>query len=234
MVKRITGNPDPYAETKQLSNQRALEILPLVNRIVLGESSPYSRFRKACLCSIVGNVIETDIPGHTFKFEDMKGMVQRAEKDLAIDEISKIFEVAEEAKTILYLTDNAGEIAFDTLFVRELKILGPRVIVAVKGKPVLNDATIEDAKYVGMSKVADDVINTGSDTVGLIPDECSREFLDSYQSVDLVVAKGMGHAETLTEINLKSPHALLLRTKCRPVAKFFCVHSGKNVARLLF
>ena len=85
-----------------------------------------------------------------------------------------------------------------------------------------------------MHEVADNIITTGTDAVGLIRDECSSEFLTSYNSADLVVAKGMGHAETLTELDLPSPHALLMRTKCNPVANFFNVSRGKNVAKLMF
>jgi len=234
LIKRITGNNDPYAKTKQTSNQKALEILPLAEKLVSSESSDESRFRKACLCAIVGNVIEFDIPDHVFRFEDMGKLVQRAEKDLALNDISKIFKASRKAKKILYLADNAGEIAFDTLLVHELKRLGVQVTVAVKDKPVINDATIEDARYVGMHHVADAIISTGTDAVGLVPEECSNEFLTIYNHAELVVAKGMGYAETLTEVNLKSPHAMLLRTKCRPVANFFHVDTEKNVAKLMF
>ena len=234
LIKRITGNNDPYAKTKQTSNQKALEILPLAEKLVSSESSDESRFRKACLCAIVGNVIEFDIPDHAFRFEDMGKLVQRAEKDLALNDISEIFNASRKAKKILYLADNAGEIAFDTLLVHELKRLGVQVTVAVKDKPVINDATIEDARYVGMHHVADAIISTGTDAVGLVPEECSNEFLTIYNHAELVVAKGMGYAETLTEVNLKSPHAMLLRTKCRPVANFFHVDTEKNVAKLMF
>jgi hypothetical protein len=233
IIKEITGNPDPYAKTKQISNQRAVEILPLAKNIILKEPSPESQFRRACLCSMVGNIIEFDIPDHTFKFDDLKKLIRGAEEGLAIDEIPEIFNQAKKAKRILYLTDNAGEIALDTLLVQELKKFGANVTVAVKSKPILNDATIEDAEYVGMHNVADNVITTGSDSVGLVLEECSREFLKLYNSADLVVAKGMGHAETLTELNLKTPHALLLRTKCRPVANFFGVDRNKNVAKMM-
>ena len=160
-------------------------------------------------------------------------MIQQAENDLAIDDISKIFDKAKNSKQILYLTDNAGEIALDTLLVKELKNLGAHVTVAVKAGPVLNDALLEDAKAVGMDKVADQVMVTGADSVGLFPDECSKEFLDLYRSVDFVVAKGMGHAETLTGVELPVPHALLLRSKCSTVAKHFGVQTGKNIAKFL-
>lgn len=233
LVRRITGNPDPYAKTKQLNNRRALELLPMVKNLISRESSVGSRFRKACLCSIVGNVMEFDIPSHTFKFGDMGEMIQRAEEDLAIDEIPRIFNAAKRSKRILYLTDNAGEIAFDTVLVHELKNLGAHVVVAVKGGPIINDVTMKDAEYVGMHKVADKVITTGTDAVGLIPEECSHEFLTFYRSANLVVAEGMGYAETLTDLDLTSPHALLLRTKCVPIANLFNVSRDKNVAKLM-
>ncbi len=234
LIKQVTGNPDPYAERKRLSNQRALEVLLLAKNIVSKESSMELRFRKACLCAIVGNVMEFDIPENNFEFTDLKYLIQRAEEDLAIDEIAQIFAGAKKAKNILYLTDNAGEIAFDTLLVEELKKLGGHVTVAVKGGPVLVDATIEDAKHVGMHELADGIITTGTDAVGLIPHECSDEFLSFYKSADFVVAKGMGYAETLTDLELPSAHVLLLRTKCSPVANFFRVSTGKNVAKLMF
>jgi len=233
LIKRVSGNPDPYEKKKWLSNKRALEILPQAKRFVAGGLSLEAKFRRACLCSVVGNIIEFDIPEHEFKFEDIGKLIQQAENDLAIDEVSKIHNAAKQAREILYLTDNAGEIAFDTLLVRELKNLGARVTVVVKGKPIINDATIQDAKAVGMHEVADDLISNGTDTVGLFLQECSKRFLSHYRSVDLVVAKGMGYAETLTEIKLKVPHALLLRTKCQPVANYFGVSKDKNIAKLL-
>lgn len=233
IIKKMTGNPDPYKEKKRVSNQKALEVLPAAKKIVLSQNSEESRFRRACLCAIVGNIIEFYIPNHVVPFSELETLIQNAEKDLAIDEIPKIFETAGRAQEVMYLTDNAGEIVFDTLLVQQLKNLGNHVTVAVKGGPVLNDATIEDAKFVGMDKIADALVTIGTDAVGLPLDECSNEFLNLYNSVDMVVAKGMGYAETLTEISLKCPHALLMRTKCNPVANFFHVKRGKNVAKLM-
>jgi uncharacterized protein with ATP-grasp and redox domains len=233
LIKKVTGNPDPYEKKKRLSNKQALELLPQAKRLVASASSPESKFRRACLCAVVGNIIEFDIPEHEFKFEDLGKLIQQAENDLTVDEIAQMYDIAKRAKNILYLTDNAGEIAFDTLLVRELKNIGTHVSVAVKGKPILNDATVQDAKTVGMHEVADELISNGTDTVGLILSECSKHFLSRYKTVDLVVAKGMGYAETLTEIKLKTPHALLLRTKCQPVANYFGVSKGKNVVKLM-
>ena len=233
IIKNITGNPDPYAERKSLSNKKALEFLPIAESIVNNSSNQKERFRKACLCAIVGNIMEFDIPGHEFDYPKLKELITNAERELVIDEIGKIYDLAREAKEVMYLTDNAGEIVFDTLLVKELKNLGCRVIVAVKGGPVLNDATLADARLVGMDKIADSVVTTGTDAVGLQPNECSSEFLEIYNKADFVIAKGMGYAETLTELELSVPHGLLFRTKCNPVARYFGVERNKNVAIVL-
>jgi len=233
LVKKVTGNPDPYARIKHLSNEKAMETLPFIEDLVKKENSVQSRFRKACICAIVGNVIEFDIPGHNFEYEDIRGLAKVAENELAIDEIPHFFDLAKKRKKVIYLADNAGEIAFDKLLVHELKKLGAHVTVAVKEGPALNDATMKDAKYVEMDKVADNLVTIGADAVGLIPKECSKEFLKIYNSADLVVAKGMAYAETLTEFKLGSPHVLLLRTKCNPVANFFHVGRDKNVAKIM-
>ncbi|MEM3797839.1 MAG: ARMT1-like domain-containing protein, partial [Candidatus Bathyarchaeia archaeon] len=177
--------------------------------------------------------MEFDIPGHNFTFNTLKKSLKDAVKDLVVDDTGKIYELAKNSREVLYLTDNAGEIVFDTLLVEQLKNMGLTVIVAVKGGPVLNDATLEDAETSGMNKIADKVITTGTDAVGLVPKEASTEFLSIYESVDMVFAKGMGYAETLTEYKLKKPHALLFRTKCEPVANFFAVPRNKNVAKLM-
>ena len=233
LIKRITGNNDPYKRSKRISNEKALKLLPYARKLVEEGYMQQDRFKKACLCAIIGNMIEFDIPGHRFTFTGLRKSFREAGKDLVIDDTDRIYELAKKANTVLYLTDNAGEIVFDTLLVEQLKNMGLTVIVAVKGGSIINDATLEDVEASGMSKVADKIITTGTDTVGLTLKEFSAEFLDVYNSVDMVFAKGMGYAETLTEYKLKKPHALLFRTKCNPVANFFSVAREKNVAKLM-
>ncbi|MEM0058059.1 MAG: ARMT1-like domain-containing protein [Candidatus Bathyarchaeia archaeon] len=233
LIKRVTGNDDPYKRSKRLCNENALKLLPYARKLVEEGYTQQDRFKRACLCAMVGNMMEFDIPGHNFTFGMLRKSLREAAKDLVIDDIGRIYEVAEKSREVLYLTDNAGEIVFDTLLVEQLKNMGLKVIVAVKGGPVINDATWEDAEVSGMTKIADKVITTGTDAVGLAPKEVSTEFLSVYKSVDMVFAKGMGYAETLTEYKLEKPHALLFRTKCEPVANFFGVHRNKNVAKLM-
>ena len=233
LIKRITGNNDPYKRGKRISNEKALKVLPYARKLVEEGYAQQDRFKRACLCAIVGNIMEFDIPGHRFTFNGLRKGFRDAGKDLVIDDTGRIYELVKEARTVLYLADNAGEIVFDTLLVEQLRNMGIAVVVSVKGGPVINDATLEDAEVSGMSKIADKTITTGTDAVGLSLDEVSGDFLNVYNTVDIVFAKGMGYAETLTEYKLKKPHALLFRTKCNPVANFFGVAKEKNVARLM-
>ena len=233
VIKRVTGCSDPYKRSKRISNERALKLLPYARKIVEEGYTQQDRFKRAVLCAIVGNIIEFDILGHTVTFSSLRKSFREASKDLVIDDVGEIYELAKKAHTVLYLTDNAGEIVFDTLLVEQLKNMGLTVVVGAKGGPVINDATLEDAEASGMSKLADKIITTGTDAVGLALKEVSAEFLEVYNSVDLVFAKGMGYAETLSEYKLKKPHALLFRTKCNPVANFFGVLREKNVAKLM-
>lgn len=232
-IKRVTGNDDPYRKRKKISNEKALALLAYARKFVEEGYAQQDRFKRACLCAIVGNVMEFDIPGHKFFFSNLRKNLRDAGKELAVDDTNAIYELAKKAHTVLYLADNAGEIVFDTLLVERLKDMGLTVSVAVKGSAVINDATLEDAGVSGMTRVADSVITTGTDAVGFAANEVSSEFLKIYSSVDLVFAKGMGYAETLTENRLKKPHALLFRTKCDPVANYFGVPKERNVAKLM-
>ena len=233
LIRELTGNKDPYHQSKKLSNQKAKELLPYAQNLVDEGYSQQDRFKKACLCAIVGNVMEFDIPGNTFTLKDLRKTITSASKDLAIDDIDKAYELTKKTRKILYLADNAGEIVFDTILVDQLKNMGLHVTYVVKSAPVINDATMEDVKFSGMDKLADEVLTTGADAVGLQIKLVSPEFLKVYDEAKLVFAKGMGYAETLTEYHLKKPHFLMFRTKCTPVANYFCVARHKNIAKLM-
>lgn len=233
LIKKLTGNPDPYAPSKRVSNERAGKLLPIAKEYVESGLNQQERFRKACLCTIVGNIMEFDIPGHTFTFSILRKSLREAAQDIAINDIDKAYELAKKAQNVLFLADNAGEIVFDKLLVEQLKNMGVDVTYVVKGGPVLNDATIEDVEASGIRELADEIATTGADAVGLLKKEVSPEFLKLYENAELIFAKGMGYAETLTELKLSKPHFLLFRTKCTPVANYFCVAKEKNIAKLM-
>jgi hypothetical protein len=233
IIKQLTSNSDPYKRSKKMSNEKAMKLLPYARKLVEKGNNQQERFKKACLCAIVGNIMEFDIPGHRFTFNTLTKSFREAAKDLVVDDADKAYELAKKAQSVLYLADNAGEIVFDTLLVEQLKNMGLTVTYVVKGGPVINDATLEDVDFSGMNKLADNILTTGTDAVGLLLKEASPEFLKVYDAAELVFAKGMGYAETLTEYKLTKPHFLLLRTKCNPVANYFCAPRDKNIAKLM-
>lgn len=233
IIKQLTSCSDPYKMNKKAANEKAVKMLPYAKKIVNSGYTQQERFKKACLCAIVGNIMEFDIPGHKFTLNDLAKTIKGAVKDLVIDDLDKAYELAKKANNVLYLADNAGEIVFDTLLVEQLKNMGLKVTYVVKGAPVINDATLEDVEFSSMDKLADEILTTGTDAVGLQKNEVSEEFLKVYENAELVFAKGMGYAETLTEYKLTKPHLLLFRTKCAPVANFFCVPRDKNIAKLM-
>ena len=233
LIKQLTSNPDPYKRSKIKSNETAVKLLPSAKKFVESGNSQQERFKKACLCAIVGNTMEFDIPGHTFTCASLRKSFREGAKDLFVDNIDEAYELAKKAHSILFLSDNAGEIVFDTLLVEQLKNMGLTVTYVVKGGPVLNDATLEDVDSSGMRQLADNVLTTGADAVGLLKKEVSPEFMKAYEAAELVFAKGMGYAETLTEFKLSKPHFLLFKTKCNPVANYFLAPRERNIAKLM-
>ena len=117
------------------------------------------------------------------------------------------------AQSILYLADNAGEIAFDRLLVEQIPT--ERVTVAVRGHPVINDATLHDAQAVGLDRIVE-VVENGSDAPGTILKDCSADFRRRFAEADLIIAKGQGNFESLYD----APGNLLFlfKVKCSVVA----------------
>ena len=119
----------------------------------------------------------------------------------------------EKARKILYLADNAGEIALDRLLIEQLS--PSKVTLVVRGAPVLNDATLIDAATVGLDEIVE-IIDNGSDAPGTILDDCSPEFLRRYEDADLIIAKGQGNYESLSDENRNI--FFLFKVKCRVIA----------------
>ena len=231
MIRTLTSNPDPYYELKRSVNRTALEMLPEIRVFIDRQSNELQRFRLACKVASIGNLIEYDIPGHDALVDELLKILK--EETFYIDETESFFRLIKRGDRVLYLTDNAGEIAFDKLLVQELRRLGCRVTVAVKGGPALNDALMEDALEVGIEKVADEVITTGADAIGIDPAECSEEFLERFYGSEFILSKGMANYETLTEFGTPSPTLFLLRVKCEPVAEAFRSPMEQSIAKFV-
>ncbi|MFX1560056.1 MAG: DUF89 domain-containing protein, partial [Promethearchaeota archaeon] len=228
LVQEMTGN-DPYKELKHQSNEMALSILPELQELVDEHEDPKTRFRTATLITAAANAIEFDVSGRNFTLDELRMILDNVESDLVIDQVEEFRLFLSDVEEVLYLMDNAGEVVLDMILIREIKRLGPKVIAVVKGGPVLNDATMIDAEEVGLSECADEVRDTGASAIGVNLERNSDEFKKLFSSAELIVAKGMGNFESLTEFEPSCPIIHIMRTKCNPVAQHVGVPRNKNV-----
>lgn len=218
-VRKILGMEDPFAEAKRRANREALGLLPR-----LREQAARAKDPLAFLLGLSASGNTADLGAQTTF--DLKAAAAGDGEPWGRFDYEPFEARLSSAKTVLILADNAGEIAFDRLLCEELTRLGKRVTVAVRGAPTLNDATLEDAREVGLPEVAE-VITTGQDHPGVFLPRASSEFLKAFQAADLVISKGMGNFEGLS--GETGPIFFLLKAKCAPVARELGVKVGELV-----
>ena len=222
-IKDKTKNKDPYLLEKKKGNEIAMKFLPKIKQIV-EEKNDLEIYVKA---AIVGNIIDFGALGVNFDTE--KGIIENMKKDIALNHVNELEKELKCAKNVLYLADNNGEIVFDKLLIEKLKEYDVEVTVALKEKPILNDACIEDALQIGLDEVAN-LVSTGTDSIGIIYGDISDEFKEIFNRSDLVISKGLGNYEGVTEMELgNKPVFCLLNVKCNPIAKDIGVNMGDNV-----
>ena len=235
VVKRLTGISDPYRKIKRVSNSVALEAAKLVERELTRIRNPEERFRRCILYAIAGNLIDYGVMGHEFKVSaDLKKSLEKAVKQgLAVDDVSKIFRKVRSSKNVLYLLDNSGEAVFDTLLIKEIKRYGSRVTAVVRGGPVSNDVTLAEISQIGLDRVADEIITTGSDAYGVEFARASRKLVRMLKTCDLIISKGQANYEDISEIedNMSGSIAYLLNAKCETMARRMKVKIGENIAK---
>ncbi len=231
LVQKMTGK-DPYASLKTMSNQMALGILPELQQLVDEKRTPEERFRTAALVAAAANAIEFDVSGREFSLDELRRILDNVESDLALDQVDTFRNLLGDVEEVLYLMDNAGEVVLDMILIREIRRLGPRVVAVVKGGPILNDATMADAEEVGLHECSDEVIDTGAPAIGVNLERNSPSFVKVFKSAQLIVAKGMGNFEAMTEFDPTCPVVHILRTKCNPVAQHVGVPRDKNVVMI--
>jgi len=219
-VRRILGVQDPFAEAKSQVNREALGLLPRLREQAAQAEDPL-----AFLLGLSASGNTADLGAQTH-FDLTAAAGESAGGSWGRFDYEPFKALLATARTVLILADNAGEIAFDRLLCEQLTRLGKRVTVAVRGAPTLNDATIVDAREVGLPEVAE-VITTGSDHPGVLLSKCSQDFRRRFQDADLVISKGMGNFEGLSgEVG---PIFFLLKAKCAPVAQELGVRVGELV-----
>ncbi|BBO79864.1 hypothetical protein DSCO28_04300 [Desulfosarcina ovata subsp. sediminis] len=219
-LRKISGNRDPYRAIKAQSNRMALELMPDLKKAV--EAAPASLIM-ALRLALAGNVIDMGVSS-TISSADIQGAVDTALTEPLVGPLATFRLALHEAHNILYLADNAGEIVFDRLLIEQL---GPeRVTVAVRGAPVINDATLEDATEAGLDDFVS-VVDNGSDAPGTLLEDCSETFRRRFDSADLIIAKGQGNFESLS--SAKRNIFFLFKVKCSVIASHVGLPQGTHV-----
>ena len=220
-IRQLLGK-DPFKELKCEYNQIALGLYPSLKTIV--EKSPDPLWT-AMRLAIAGNVIDFGI----FTSVDIEGAIRKAlNNPLAVDEYSTFKDALLETDRILYLVDNAGEIVFDRLLIETLLSMGKQVKAVVKGFPVINDSTMDDASESGLIGVCE-VIDNGSDAVGTILEWTSSIFQEPFKDAQLSISKGQGNFETL--IGVEKQMFFLFQSKCDVVSKELGLSTGSMLLK---
>ncbi|AGB04758.1 hypothetical protein AciM339_0883 [Aciduliprofundum sp. MAR08-339] len=224
-VNEVLGTDDPYGDLKKRANEIAMQLFP---RALEYYENSEDKLRAAELLAIIGNVLDFGVGINSpEEFEDVFNRL--IEEGIGYDNTDELRKYLK--GHVVYITDNCGEIVFDKILIREIRKYVDKITLLVRGKPILSDATREDAITVGLDKEVDEIRDTGMFAVGVDMDRASDELKNLLYSADLIIAKGMGNYEALSESDLK-PIAYLLRTKCEPVARDIGVPKGTNVVKV--
>jgi uncharacterized protein with ATP-grasp and redox domains len=218
LLKKIVPDGDPYREIKQKSNRMALRFVKNLRNKV-GHSQ--DRLLAALELAIAGNILDFGVKNNLNIREELRKILAKEGRVVhkrSSFHYSRFRRALKSAKNILYLADNAGEVVFDRILVEEIKreYPGKGISYAVKARPIINDALLEDARVCGMDKVAR-VVSNGSDAPGTILALCSKGFKEIYDRADMIISKGQGNFESLSQE--KGPIFFLFMVKCPAVAK---------------
>ena len=219
MIRKVLGKADPYKKVKAQTNKYLFNKYAELKQIV--ENSD-KQFQTALRLSIAGNIIDS-VGSPNFDINKTINFVLNS--DFAINHSEKLEKEINEARTVLYLGDNAGEIVLDKLFIET--IAHKNLIYTVKGAPIINDATMEDAEYVGMKNVAK-VITNGYDAPSTLLNHVSNEFLEIYNKADVIISKGMGNLEGLLHNGNKKIFFLLM-VKCDTIGELIGIEKKNFV-----
>ncbi len=213
-LAKVAQKIDLYGEAKLQATKQAISMIPQLQKMIDHEPDQLTAAGKM---AVAGNVID-------LATEDEFDLTETVERVLHAkfgeDYFQQLFHDLADAQTLLYLADNAGEHIFDSLFLKQLNKSYPdlKITYMTRGNAIINDVTLEEAIRDGLTQYAV-VESSGMPTPGFIYDKASPEVQKKFLEADVVIAKGMGNFETMTEVNLRDVYHLF-KVKCSVVSKF--------------
>ncbi len=216
-IYHISGIQDPFREIKKKYTEHILSLYSnLKDRITSSEDPMYTALKYAGF----GNAIDL---GANPDFDLNRALEDLYNNDFDLCKYSAFKMALDQAHDVLYIADNAGETVLDKLLIEQI---GKPVKYAVRSKPIINDATREDAQDAGIDEIAE-IISSGCDAPGTILKLCSREFEEIFRDAGMVISKGQGNYETLS--NQSRPIFFLLKVKCPVIARDIDIKTGSVI-----
>lgn len=227
IIRDITKSKDPYKKVKDNSNEMAKNQYPYLKNMVEDSDDP---LLVAIKLSIIGNVIDFGTTNR-FNIEDM--LENAVKKDIDKQAYKQFKKSLNSSNNILYIADNTGEIFFDKLLIEELLKQKKKITYAVRANPVINDATINDANFAGIDKLAT-VLNSDEgqkhSAPGIVLNYASKRFLKIFDSSDMIISKGQGNYEGLS--NVDRDVFFMLVIKCPLVARDISEDVGNLILKV--
>ncbi len=218
-LRQLTGVADPYLDVKNHYNAFALGLYPELRERV--ENSP-DPFETAVRLAIAGNIIDFGVNSNVEQSTVQDAILRSLSEPIDHDAVQSLRRAIDQAEDILFLGDNTGEIVLDRLLIERMP--RDRITYVVRGHPILNDALLEDARTVGLTDLVE-VMDNGSDAPGTILETCSDAFRRRFEQADVIIAKGQGNYESLSET--QRPVFFLLRPKCAVLARHLSCELGR-------
>ena len=224
--QEIFGSVMDYTDIKKHYNQLMLDYFPYMEEKV---DAAENHLKMAIQYAMVGNYIDFGALENVNERE-LKEKLDEA-VNIQIDSLmlEAFCEDIFHAKRLVYFTDNCGEIVTDKLLISALREINPNlyITVIVRGKPVLNDATLEDARDVHMEEVAQKVMGNGTGMPGNVIGAISKEAMDEVESADVLISKGQGNYEGLSGCGLNMYYFFLC--KCEMFVRRFNVEQFTGI-----
>ena len=225
------GSDDPYRDIKVRADEVAEGYVDMLDRAVLGSDDP---LRAAITAAVVGNIMDFGAGSAISDPDEFMGVFDgMMAQGLGCDDTDLLRAKLDEVPGVVYMFDNCGESQLDKVLIRQLRRMGKRVVGVVRGAPILNDVTEEDARRIGLDCELDRLLTTGKFYIGIDWDDYPAELEEEIRGCGLIIAKGMANYEATSDRRLPVPIVHILRTKCRPVASSLGVPENINVVRLI-
>jgi uncharacterized protein with ATP-grasp and redox domains len=219
-ARQLLCSDDFYLHEKDKANEILLKNYQHWQALVKQDSNPLYTAMKL---SIIGNII--DYGAHSVPDDIEQYVNGKLSASITLDQSEELFKDIKNAKNILYLGDNCGELIFDKLFIENMN--HPDITFTVRGMPIINDVTQREADITGIAQVAK-VISNGFDAPSTLLEYCSQEFKEAFDSADLIISKGQGNLEGLLHYNDPRLY-FLLTAKCHYIANILGVSKGDLV-----